>query len=103
MEGPSNQRLARNPGQRARRPRAARACDYCRQKKYKCDELYPCSYCKGWSSPCYSELASKEASNRQLTAVQVRGVECVYKGQNMSRLRVAPEYVLGNPEVYNLT
>ncbi|KAJ5927201.1 hypothetical protein N7516_008974 [Penicillium verrucosum] len=51
MEDPNHQRLARNPGQRTRRPRAARACDY------------------------------------------FRGVECVYKGQNMSRLRVTPDYV----------
>ncbi|OQE79313.1 hypothetical protein PENNAL_c0052G02003 [Penicillium nalgiovense] len=69
MQAPNNHHSARNPGQRVRRPRAARACDYCRQKKYKCDESYPCSYCKG------------------------RGVECVYKGQDMSRLRVTPDYV----------
>ncbi|KAJ6167297.1 hypothetical protein N7497_000140 [Penicillium chrysogenum] len=69
MQAPNNNHSARNPGQRVRRPRAARACDYCRQKKYKCDESYPCSYCKG------------------------RGVECVYKGQDMSRLRVTPDYV----------
>ncbi|KAE8354811.1 fungal-specific transcription factor domain-containing protein [Aspergillus coremiiformis] len=31
---------------RAKRPRAAQACDRCRLKKYKCDESYPCSHCK---------------------------------------------------------
>ncbi|KAB8255400.1 RmlC-like cupin [Aspergillus pseudonomiae] len=31
---------------RAKRPRAAQACDRCRTKKYKCDESYPCSHCK---------------------------------------------------------
>ncbi|KAJ5284571.1 hypothetical protein N7505_002551 [Penicillium chrysogenum] len=48
MQAPNNNHSARNPGQRVRRPRAARAC---------------------------------------------RGVECVYKGQDMSRLRVTPDYV----------
>ncbi|KAF4426060.1 hypothetical protein F53441_14156 [Fusarium austroafricanum] len=47
-----------------RRPPAARACDLCRSKKYKCDESYPCSYC------------------------QSRNVECVYKGQDMSQDQV---------------
>lgn len=31
---------------KAKRPRAAQACDRCRMKKYKCDESYPCSHCK---------------------------------------------------------
>ncbi|KAJ5574058.1 uncharacterized protein N7459_008485 [Penicillium hispanicum] len=31
---------------RAKRPRAAQACDRCRAKKYKCDEQYPCLHCK---------------------------------------------------------
>lgn len=48
-------------------------------------------------------IGPKVASGRQLTGVQVRGVECVYKGQDMSRLRVTPEYVFANPEVCNLT
>ncbi|PYH95317.1 RmlC-like cupin [Aspergillus ellipticus CBS 707.79] len=34
------------PPPRAKRPRAAQACDRCRNKKYKCDEQYPCSHCK---------------------------------------------------------
>lgn len=37
------------PSQRSRRPRAARACNACQSKKYRCDELNPCSYCKGLS------------------------------------------------------
>ncbi|RKK80205.1 hypothetical protein BFJ69_g4395 [Fusarium oxysporum] len=59
----------RPAAQRPRRPRAARACDLCRSKKYKCDESYPCSYC------------------------QSRNVECVYKGQDMSRMRMTSSYV----------
>lgn len=60
---------ARASNQRLRRPRAARACDICRAKKNKCDESYPCSYCK----------------NRQLT--------CVYQGQQPSSRRYTAEYV----------
>ncbi|KAL5047645.1 hypothetical protein BDW71DRAFT_40329 [Aspergillus fruticulosus] len=37
---------------RSKRPRAAQACDRCRSKKYKCDELYPCSHCKKSSLNC---------------------------------------------------
>lgn len=54
---------------RPRRPRAARACDLCRAKKNKCDESYPCSYCK----------------NRQLT--------CIYQGQQPNSRRYTAEYV----------
>ncbi|KAJ5709472.1 hypothetical protein N7493_010806 [Penicillium malachiteum] len=45
------QEIPRLPGlehpapKRAKRPRAAQACDRCRTKKYKCDEQYPCSHC----------------------------------------------------------
>ena len=31
---------------RRKRPRAARACVFCREKKYRCDELEPCGKCK---------------------------------------------------------
>ncbi|TDZ32422.1 Zinc finger protein grt1 [Colletotrichum spinosum] len=63
------QRTTQNSGIKVRRPRAARACDLCRAKKNKCDELYPCTYCKN------------------------RGAACVYKGQDMSRRLYTPEYV----------
>ncbi|GJD03588.1 C6 transcription factor [Colletotrichum higginsianum] len=67
--GAETQRTTQNSGIKVRRPRAARACDLCRAKKNKCDELYPCTYCK----------------NRNAT--------CVYKGQDMSRRLFTPEYV----------
>jgi Fungal specific transcription factor domain/Fungal Zn(2)-Cys(6) binuclear cluster domain len=35
-----------------KRPRAARACESCRAKKYKCDEDYPCSQCRKLKSNC---------------------------------------------------
>lgn len=56
-------------GPRARRPRAARACDICRAKKNKCDELFPCSYCR------------------------TRNLECVYQGQQSSLGRISSDYV----------
>ncbi|POS73531.1 hypothetical protein DHEL01_v208074 [Diaporthe helianthi] len=62
---------AQNSGHKVRRPRAARACNLCRLKKNKCDELYPCTYCRN------------------------RNVECVYQGQDSSRRRYTPEYVRG--------
>jgi hypothetical protein len=40
------QRSSATPPQRPKRQRAAQACDRCRLKKYKCDELYPCTHCK---------------------------------------------------------
>jgi hypothetical protein len=43
-------RPGQNRGHKVRRPRAARACDLCRAKKNKCDELYPsCTYCRSKS------------------------------------------------------
>ncbi|KAH0433878.1 hypothetical protein CcaCcLH18_05630 [Colletotrichum camelliae] len=69
MDSAEAQRTTQNSGIKVRRPRAARACDLCRAKKNKCDELYPCTYCKN------------------------RGATCVYKGQDMSRRHYTPEYV----------
>ncbi|KAJ0158626.1 Uncharacterized protein CTA2_11183, partial [Colletotrichum tanaceti] len=68
--GAETPRTTQNSGIKARRPRAARACDLCRAKKIKCDELYPCTYCKN------------------------RNAACVYKGQEMSRRLFTPEYAI---------
>lgn len=37
---------------RARRLRTARACDACRVKKNRCDDAYPCSYCRRHGIEC---------------------------------------------------
>ncbi|KAK7696892.1 hypothetical protein SLS64_014096 [Diaporthe eres] len=71
MESTGSTGHAQNSGHKVRRPRAARACNLCRLKKNKCDELYPCTYCRN------------------------RNVECVYQGQDSSRRRYTPEYVRG--------
>lgn len=40
-----------------KRPRAARACQFCRSKKYRCDELFPCSQCKRQKQNCVYDVA----------------------------------------------
>ncbi|KAH6683609.1 hypothetical protein F5X68DRAFT_171820 [Plectosphaerella plurivora] len=57
QQHPSPGPTTRASAHKARRPRAARACDACRLKKNKCDELLPCTFCRN------------------------RRIECVYKGQ----------------------
>ncbi|KAL4884195.1 fungal-specific transcription factor domain-containing protein [Aspergillus karnatakaensis] len=48
---------------RSKRPRAAQACDRCRSKKYKCDELYPCSHCKKSQIDCVYQGNYKQLEN----------------------------------------
>lgn len=40
------------PTQKRKRPRAARACEFCRAKKYRCDEQTTCSRCERRGQPC---------------------------------------------------
>lgn len=48
---PISRRTQQQQGPRkGRRLRAARACDRCRVKKYKCDEELPCCHCASKSS-----------------------------------------------------
>lgn len=66
----------RNPARtphRTRRPRAARACDLCRAKKNKCDESYPCTYCRNRNATCVYQ-GSQHAS-RRYTAEYVKQLE----------------------------
>ncbi|KAL4817167.1 fungal-specific transcription factor domain-containing protein [Aspergillus spinulosporus] len=48
---------------RSKRPRAAQACDRCRSKKYKCDELYPCSHCKKSNLNCVYQGNYRQLEN----------------------------------------
>ncbi|RDW74385.1 Zn(II)2Cys6 transcription factor [Aspergillus mulundensis] len=48
---------------RSKRPRAAQACDRCRTKKYKCDELYPCSHCKKSNLSCVYQGNYRQLEN----------------------------------------
>ncbi|KAG2416019.1 hypothetical protein HFD88_007211 [Aspergillus terreus] len=55
---------------RAKRPRAARACDRCRRKKYKCDESYPCAHCKKSGIDCvYQGNYRAQESNRSASYI----------------------------------
>ncbi|KAI9172762.1 transcriptional regulatory protein [Paramyrothecium foliicola] len=56
-------------GSRVRKPRAARACDACRAKKNKCNDAYPCAYCRK------------------------HGLECLYQGQDLGQKVHSTEYV----------
>lgn len=49
-----------------KRPRAARACETCRAKKYRCDEDYPCGQCRKLNSNCVYPGA--EHARRELRA-----------------------------------
>lgn len=40
------------PEKKRKRPRAARACELCRTKKYRCDESYPCAHCRRLNTQC---------------------------------------------------
>ncbi|KAL1968879.1 hypothetical protein VTN77DRAFT_1240 [Rasamsonia byssochlamydoides] len=62
------------PPKRVKRPRAAQACERCRLKKYKCDELYPCSQCKKSHFECvYQSNYHQRETNK--TASYVRELE----------------------------
>jgi hypothetical protein len=49
-----------------KRPRAARACESCRAKKYKCDEDHPCAQCRKLKSNCV--YTGAEHARRELRA-----------------------------------
>jgi hypothetical protein len=70
-----SRRSSATPPQRPKRQRAAQACDRCRLKKYKCDELYPCTHCK-------SKLVTYTGFN------MIRGLTT---GRKPARLRLSEE------------
>ncbi|KAL4951404.1 hypothetical protein BDW69DRAFT_196467 [Aspergillus filifer] len=59
---------------RSKRPRAAQACDRCRSKKYKCDELYPCSHCKKSNLNCVYQGNYRQLEESR-SASYVQGLE----------------------------
>lgn len=59
---------------RAKRPRAAQACDRCRLKKYKCDEQYPCSHCKSTESPILPIVKLLTISQKACSIVCIKGI-----------------------------
>ena len=50
---------AEQADRKRKRPRAARACDLCRTKKYRCDESEPCSHCRKQNLPCRYQGAER--------------------------------------------
>jgi hypothetical protein len=86
----ANQQSRTRTPHRTRRPRAARACDLCRAKKNKCDESYPCTYCKNRNATCVYQGA-QHASGRY-TAEYVKQLE-----DEIKRLSTTPAD-LPNPQ-----
>ena len=59
-------------GVKRKRPRAARACQACRAKKYRCDELYPCGKCSKHKVDCIYDVA--DAVRQRLVTPSHSGV-----------------------------
>ncbi|CAI7677180.1 hypothetical protein N7533_006752 [Penicillium manginii] len=81
---------------RAKRPRAAQACDRCRTKKYKCDEQYPCLHCKKSQLECvYQGTYRERESSRSATYV----VDLEKKVEELtSKLRTAEAQLGKSPQ-----
>lgn len=54
-----------------KRPRAARACEFCRAKKYRCDELYPCGQCRSTCRSSAIGLADIVQDKRSTVCMRV--------------------------------
>jgi hypothetical protein len=85
----ANERNPTGAPHRTRRPRAARACDLCRAKKNKCDESYPCTYCKNRNATCVYQ--GSQHTVRRYTAEYVKQLE-----DEVKRLSTTPA---GGPDV----
>lgn len=66
-------------GHKRKRPRAARACEFCRSKKYRCDELDPCNRCKKRNQPCIYNNA--DLARSRLQALSRHGFDVHPDGQ----------------------
>lgn len=63
------------PPQKKKRPRAAQACDRCRAKKYKCDESFPCFYCRKHGYDCIYQGNTPRAWERTVNSSYVESLE----------------------------
>lgn len=76
-----------------KRSRAARACTLCRTKKYRCDEMNPCSKCKRMLCLRSANQSQDEAGLKlgKLTHLAGFKVECVYKDAEPFRRRIGAD------------
>lgn len=88
----ANERNPTRTPQRTRRPRAARACDLCRAKKNKCDESYPCTFCKNRNATCIYQ--GSQHNSRRYTAEYVKQLEDEVKRLSTSTPAHAPDVQL---------
>ncbi|KAH2403659.1 hypothetical protein KXV53_001187 [Aspergillus fumigatus] len=82
------------PPQRPKRQRATQACDRCRLKKYKCDELYPCTHCRKNKLECiYQRNYRQRESDRSASYV----IELEAKVEDLTaKLRLAESKLISN-------
>ncbi|KAK3313632.1 hypothetical protein B0H66DRAFT_566662 [Apodospora peruviana] len=80
-------------GHRKRQPQTS--CDFCRQKKLKCDRLRPCSSCTARSRPCHGPPGAQQSPIG--TASTVHSPHADATGHEiLERLRKLEEAVFGN-------
>ncbi|OCT55141.1 hypothetical protein CLCR_00023 [Cladophialophora carrionii] len=82
-------------GSKRKRPRAARACEFCRAKKHRCDELLPCTRCRKRNRACiykdadlardrFHALARRELDGTQAPSTSTP-LDTIDEGVNLDR------------------
>ncbi|KIW74013.1 hypothetical protein PV04_02084 [Phialophora macrospora] len=75
-------------GSKRRRPRAARACEFCRAKKHRCDELLPCSRCRKRNRPCiYNDADLARQRFHALSHCELDGEQAGSTNTTLSTIR----------------